>query len=95
MKTCYRCGAEWMELGQPDFKDVCEDCHSYWHCCSNCALHSPGMPNDCRSSTTEPVGDHEKGNFCEEFVFRNPDDEALRGDAPEDPRKRWDDLFSQ
>ena len=98
MKICYRCGSEWTELRQPGFNEVCEDCHSYWHSCMNCALHAPGMHNECRSPTTEMVADREKGNVCEEFVFRNPDDDRGRpGDQSEkkDPRQQWDDLFSQ
>ena len=93
MKTCYRCGGEWSELRQPSFNDVCDDCHSFWHSCMNCALYSPGLPNECRSSTTEQVADREKGNFCEEFIFRNPDDQAEEPDPEKDARQRWDDLF--
>ncbi|MFH0964746.1 MAG: hypothetical protein V2A58_12145 [Planctomycetota bacterium] len=90
MKTCYRCSAEWTELTNPGFHDVCEDCRSYWHCCLNCALYSPGASNDCKEPTTEPVAEKEKGNCCEEFVFRNPPEEP-EGDT--DPRRQWDDLF--
>ena len=78
----------------PGFNDVCEDCHSYWHCCVNCALHSPGTHNDCRSSTTEPVADREGTNYCEEFIFRNPDDQPEPVDDKKSPKQAWDDLFS-
>ena len=94
MRTCYRCSAEWTELRSPGFQEVCEDCHSYWHCCANCALYAPGASNECRSPTTEPVSDREKGSCCEEFVFRNPEERDEPPGKEEQAKQRWDDMFS-
>ena len=74
---CYNCGSIWdEEKDRPGFRDTCENCGAYLHCCFNCSLHDPALHNQCRSSTTEPVRDRETANYCEEFIFKTDTSES-------------------
>jgi len=82
MNRCHACKKEWIgEKRQPGFKETCEGCGAYLHCCINCTFHDPSAHNQCRIPTTDWVGDRIKCNFCEEFTFvefGNDSDEARR-----------------
>jgi hypothetical protein len=73
---------------------LCEDCHSYLHCCLNCSLYEPKKSNRCRSHTTGQIANPADKNYCEEFKFLGLDpkaaDERTRG---RDPEERWEALF--
>ena len=70
MRICYSCGAELPERQRVPFKELCPKCDAFLHCCRNCRLYAPTAHNHCLSSTTEHVPDVERGNYCEEFEFR-------------------------
>jgi hypothetical protein len=63
---CHRCAAEILNR-RIGVRDACERCQAYIHCCRNCELYEPGMHNDCREPSAEPVADKEQGNFCDFF----------------------------
>src|SRR5439155_25334097 len=67
MATCHHCGAVHSDAVR--FRDTCETCQAYLHCCRNCRLYSPGSHNNCLSSATEFVGDAAAINFCDELEF--------------------------
>ncbi|TET31749.1 MAG: hypothetical protein E3J72_21620 [Planctomycetota bacterium] len=94
MKRCFKCGREWKNKHDPGFNELCEDCHSYLHCCLNCVLYNPKLSNRCKSDTTEHVSNPADKNFCEEFKFLavSPQSEDERGRG-RDPQERWDALF--
>ncbi len=92
MKSCYKCGSQWLRIGTPGFNDVCDDCQSYWHACMNCEFFEEGRANHCRSHTSEFVRAPEGRNTCEEFGMRVPPGGAPSRDAV-DPRSKWDELF--
>jgi hypothetical protein len=70
MRSCYNCGAELPNRERVPFKELCPKCDAFLHCCRNCRLYSPTAQNHCLSSTTEHVPDVERGNYCDEFEFR-------------------------
>jgi hypothetical protein len=94
MKACYACKAPWEGVPgtQPGRNETCSKCGADLHACLNCRFYDPGAHHECRSSTTEPVRDKDKRNFCDEFEFV---DRAIGGTAPppDDAKKKWDDLF--
>lgn len=97
MRYCYRCGWKWPREEPPGFRDVCPQCQSFLHCCSNCRLWDADH-GQCTSATTDPVADPSAHNFCEEFRF------AFRPSRPEavdavtrasEARRRWEGLFKK
>ncbi len=70
MRACYKCGAEIAARERVPFKELCPKCEAFLHCCRNCRLYDPHAHNHCMSRTTEFVADVERGNFCDEFEFR-------------------------
>ena len=70
MRTCFNCGAELPGRERVPFKELCPKCDAFLHCCKNCRLYSPDAHNHCLSLTTELVRDIERGNYCDEFEFR-------------------------
>jgi len=78
MRICYNCGAELPPRERVPFKELCPKCDAFLHCCRNCRLYAPDAHNHCLSTTTEAVPDTERGNFCDEFEFRQTE-------APEKP----------
>jgi len=107
MRLCYNCGWEWRKPHEPAFREMCPRCDSFLHCCKNCTLYDETAHHQCRSSTTEFVGDKERGNFCEEFRFRvteaaKPaestssflrDSRRERSSRSMDAREKWRQLF--
>ena len=108
---CHKCGAPWeSEKRQPGFKEVCEKCSAYLHCCKNCRFHVPTAPNQCYIPNTDHVADRKGLNFCEEFDFREGpptgraearEKAAREGfatlfgeDAAEESKPSFDDLFN-
>jgi hypothetical protein len=80
MRVCYNCGAELPKRERVPFKELCPKCEAFLHCCRNCRLYDPNAPNHCKSPTTEHVPDVERGNFCDEFDFReSPEPEGRSG----------------
>jgi len=70
MRKCFSCGSEVSSRERVPFKELCPHCEAFLHCCMNCRLYSPDAHNHCLSPTTEHVPDVERGNFCDEFEFR-------------------------
>jgi len=75
MRTCYNCGAELRLRERVPFKELCPKCDAFLHCCRNCRLYAPNAPNHCLSRTTEFVPGVESGNYCDEFEFREIEEE--------------------
>jgi hypothetical protein len=84
---------------------MCPRCDSFLHSCKNCSLFDATAPLQCKSPTVELVGEKDRGNFCDEFRFKEtegtrapkpkntftskPDEEKL------DPREKWRRLFNE
>lgn len=66
---CWKCGApqEDVKARKLHFRELCDACSSWQHCCKNCIHYKPGLSNDCDVPDKEFVPDREKYNFCEEF----------------------------
>ena len=82
MRKCFQCGAEIASRERVPFKELCPKCDAFLHCCRNCRLYSPDAHNHCLSSTNELVPDVERGNYCDEFAFRETEPDkpkAARG----------------
>jgi len=104
MKVCYNCGWEWKQPQVPAFREMCPRCDSFLHCCKNCILYDATAPQQCKSPTVELIAEKDKGNFCEEYRFR--DTETARPPKPKkpletkqevkmDPREKWRRLFNE
>lgn len=91
MRACYKCGAEIAIHGRVPFKELCPSCESFLHCCRNCRLYDPYAHHHCMSRTTEFAADVERGNFCDEFEFRESEppksssQRLAKGDVKEAP----------
>jgi len=105
MRVCYHCGGEVPPRERIPFKELCPKCEAFLHCCRNCRLYSPDTHNHCLSSTTEFVPDVERGNYCEEFEFRQierpkkaSDDQEASKTTPNSrgrtARERFENLFN-
>ena len=93
MKQCHACGAEWTaQKKQPGFKEFCDSCSGYLHCCMNCKHHNPGLHNECAISTTDWVGDRESTNFCDDFEFKDSTS-SDGGTEQQGARDKLDALF--
>jgi hypothetical protein len=83
MKRCHQCGREWIsDRKRPGFKEYCEACSAYLHCCLNCRFHDRTAHNQCFIPTTDWVADKAGPNFCDDFEFselerrQTPDEKA-------------------
>lgn len=67
---CWNCGKELEDppMGRVGFRETCDHCLAYLHCCMNCKYYKPGLPNDCMVPGTDSISDREKSNLCEEFA---------------------------
>lgn len=74
MRMCFHCGADVANRGKVPFKELCPKCEAFLHCCRNCKFYAPSAHNHCISNTTEHVPDVERGNYCDEFQFREYED---------------------
>ena len=107
MRTCYNCGWEWRKPHEPAFREMCPRCDAFLHACKNCAHYDETAHHQCKSSTTEYVGDKERSNFCEEFRYQiqqvekpveNTDQFPRNGRKEQsnkavDAREKWRQLF--
>lgn len=94
MNACFKCGTEWVsEARRPGFKEICESCTAYLHCCKNCRFHDRSAHNECRVGTTEWVADRARANYCEEFEFVGEEDRAKSGSDPDRARRDMEGLF--
>ena len=87
MRVCFACGAKVANRNRVPFKELCPECEAFLHCCRNCRLYSPDIHNQCLSNTTEAVSDRERGNFCDEFHFKEIEDPNPRDDKNGKGRK--------
>ena len=93
---CFSCNAP-IDLAAGErigFADCCERCDADLHVCLNCRFHDPSAYNECRESSSERVGDRERGNRCEYFA---PSDKGggEAAAAAAGARARLDDLFKK
>lgn len=63
---CIHCTKE-INIQKIGFKETCENCDGYLHCCLNCKFYKVGQPNNCMIPNTEVVKDRSHFNYCEEF----------------------------
>ena len=91
---CWKCKQELPDPpgGKLSFRELCDNCQSWLHCCQNCVHHVLGKPNECEIPGTEFISDREKYNYCEEFKLKShaPDSE---GPKKINPKDRFDALF--
>lgn len=66
---CWKCNAEILQEAERkiSFRELCDRCQAWLHCCKNCRNYKPGASNDCAIPGTEYVADREACNFCEDF----------------------------
>jgi hypothetical protein len=76
----------------PGFKEYCETCSAYLHCCKNCRFYNPSSHNGCVIHTTDHVGDPTGLNFCEEFEWAEPGEDGSQGTQSE-ATSALDELF--
>lgn len=94
MKRCYRCGSEWRsEKKHPSFKEYCEQCSAYFHCCTNCHYYDRHAHNGCSISTTDWVSDKEGPNLCDDYSFVDTTGDAGRADEAGSSVNEFDTLF--
>jgi hypothetical protein len=90
---CYRCDAPLDETMLLKFKGICDSCNAWTHCCRNCFLFDKIAHNNCKSPSTEWVGDAETFNYCAEFAAaKRSVENGGEGDV-EAARRAWDKLF--
>ena len=90
MRICFHCKAEVSGRERVPFKELCPKCEAFLHCCRNCRLYSANAHNHCLSPSTEYVPDVERGNYCEEFNFRETvvEEEQPKGRGGNSKRKQ-------
>jgi len=94
MKQCHRCAAAWTaEKRQPSYKECCEVCSAYLHCCLNCRFHDPAAHNQCYIPNTDWVGDRRRANFCDEFEFAEDTNRAQETEKQSQAREKLDALW--
>ena len=97
MKRCNSCGTEWKGEARPGFRALCPKCDAYIRVCLNCEYFDRGLASGCRLTTTEPVREKDKPNFCEEFQFvERPETPPLASPKKaESARDKFDKLFKK
>ena len=96
MRQCYKCGKEWVsDKKQPSFKEFCDDCSAYLHCCLNCRFYDKHAHNHCRIPTTEWVADREGPNFCEDLEFADAAVESAGNEEKRNALDAFDALFDE
>lgn len=96
MKHCHHCGHLWESLKkQPAVKDFCEKCSAYLHCCLNCRFHDPSKHNACAIPNTDWVGDKSGANFCDEFEFKDAQEEQDVAGAETKAKNQFEQLFGE
>jgi hypothetical protein len=92
MRTCHACKKE-LSVAKIGRRDVCEACGADLHCCWNCGLYDRSVSRQCREPVAEPVGEKDKCNFCDYFIFAEKPVSDARG--AEDARRALNDLFKK
>lgn len=92
MQRCFNCQSELQIKETPGRRDTCPRCGADLHCCFNCRFYSPTASQQCLIPTVEPVKNKNTSNFCDEFKFREFQEQTPSSNA-EKARKRLDDLF--
>lgn len=96
MHSCALCGGEAAKDKFFSRKSVCPHCGGDLHICLNCRFHAPGKHNDCIEPRAEFQRIRDKANFCDYFSFRTGEPAAKKGGgAPEDAKRKFEDLFKK
>ena len=94
MFRCYKCGAEWIaEKKRPAFKEYCDSCTSYLHCCMNCRFYDAHANNNCTITSSEWVKDKAGPNLCDDFEFATGPKQAKSEKELRQSRNAFDALF--
>lgn len=94
MRQCYGCGLEWVsENRRPGFKEYCERCSAYLHCCKNCRFYSARAHNNCTIPTTEWVPDKAGVCYCDDFEFGKNTHNPLSDNTLQDTKDSLNELF--
>lgn len=96
---CWFCGSPITENEPLGRSFRCAQCGKDLRSCRNCRFCLPGIRADCGESHAEPVGDKERGNFCDWFSldprFRSAaSGERKARDAAVSARSAFEDLFN-
>jgi len=91
MKVCSLCGKEVETDKYFSRKSSCPKCGGDLHICLNCRFYSESSHNKCIETKAEFQRSRDKANFCDYFVFRETS--VPSGNAKEDAKKRFEDLF--
>lgn len=94
MYQCHKCGAAWESAKrQPGFKEYCDQCNAYLHCCKNCRFYLRSAPNQCYIPNTETIADKGAANFCEEFAFKEAGAEGPGSREQDAARAKLEELL--
>ena len=90
MKICSQCKKE-IEVSERVRRDeTCPYCKNDLHSCMNCKFYDESKHNKCSEPNSEWVGDREKRNHCEYFLFKESC--KIKNDK-EEARKKLESLF--
>ena len=96
MKHCHHCGAEWTAEDRPGYNATCLACDAYIYVCLNCRFCDRNLSTGCQLTTSEPVRQKDRPNFCDDFKFA---DRPAAGPTPateqpaESAREKFERLF--
>jgi len=91
MKSCYWCKKEIEIIDKIRKDEICPFCKKDLHSCMNCKFYDEGRHNKCSEPNSEWVGDKERRNYCEYFVFR---DSFQSKEDKDKARRKIEALFS-
>lgn len=90
-KFCWKCGKELPFDTRILRSEQCPWCSADLHCCLACVFHDRSAYNECTENSAFEVQDKERANFCNEFRFKEGEQE---GDSEADRAKeKLKDLF--
>jgi hypothetical protein len=69
MPRCVFCGSDVEIIDRVGRLDECPTCKRDLHACLQCQLYDRSSHNQCRESQAGYVGEKERANFCEFFLF--------------------------
>lgn len=93
MKICALCKKEIEVDKYFSRKSTCPSCRGDLHICLNCRFHSETAHNKCNEPKAEFQRVRDKANFCDYFVFTEGNAPPSSGNAQQDARKKFEDLF--
>jgi len=70
MKHCFHCKNRLDITEKPSRDEVCRFCGQDLKVCRNCEFYDAFASDQCTETMAERVGDKEKANFCEYFLFK-------------------------